>query len=61
MSVLGYLKDIFKRPALYSKFWISFGTAVLSTLTVLIPDSPYLTIIIVFVGSFGVWGVPNKK
>lgn len=61
MSVAGYIKDLFVNPAKYTKFWIAFVTAALNAVTMLIPDSPLIPILVTFIGSFGVFALPNKK
>lgn len=61
MSLLDYVKDLFNNPAKYTKFWIALVTALLSALSTAIPDSPYLPIVIQFVGAFGVFALPNKN
>lgn len=61
LSVLGYIKDIFKRPLVYKKFWTSALTFTLGVLSVVYTDSVILTAIIGLVGNTGVLALSNRK
>ncbi len=60
MSVWGYIKDVFARPAVYRKFWVALAGAVLTVLSMAI-DSPYFTAILPFLTAGGVISVSNKR
>lgn len=61
MSILGYLKDMFKNPARYNKFWVALGTALLNLATVYFPTEEWVPVLITFAGTFGVFYTKNAK
>lgn len=61
MSVFGYLKDIFVRPTVYRKFWVSFASFVLTVLSIGSQTSPYLQALATALGPIGVIILPNNK
>lgn len=60
MSVAGYIKDLFVNPEKYAKFWVAVVAAFVSSLSTALPDSPWLPIVIQFLGAVGVFVTPNK-
>lgn len=61
MTVLGYIKDVFVRPKQYAKFWVGLASAILTALLVNYSDNTWLQSFVPFLGTLGIFAVPNKK
>lgn len=60
MSIAGYIKDIFKNPHRYTKFWVALGGFAVSLLSLYFPDQPWLPPTVAFLTALGVFQAKNK-
>lgn len=61
MSISDYLKDMWRNPAKYNKFWIALITAIITILTDNFPESDLVTGVVSVAGAVGVCLIPNVK
>lgn len=61
MSVAQYVKDLFKNPSKYAKFWTALGAFGLSLVTRHFANADWLPDFLQVAGALGVFVVPNKK
>lgn len=54
------IKDILQNPGKYRKFYVALATFVVTLLTLAFGPAAWLTALVTFLGTVGVYGTPNQ-
>lgn len=59
MNILDYLKDMYRHPERYTKFWVALVGFVITMATTYFPTAEWVTPLTSLLTAVGVWGLPN--